>query len=268
MTNPQPQVGPGKFKPTKAPSKVPSTTTAFPKIPGTTPTPAPTQTAADSTLVAKINKSLADKGMPQINVDAVAPLSLIQSIALDPAKIALIGKMLKARGKTVSASKEAIQNLFATEAELITIAANAGNDYNKLVSLLNEDYIPELGKKEAAPAFTGPSRSIYKYTDDDLNLLIKNVYQTAALRLPSEEELKKERAKIRPELEKGTVSTTKFVKNAKGVTEQVTTQVGGPTKEAIATSIEERLKQENPDDIDRAARIGFSSWITQNAAGA
>ena len=49
MTNPQPQVGPGKFKPTKAPSKVPSTTAALPKITGTTPTPAPTQTPADAT---------------------------------------------------------------------------------------------------------------------------------------------------------------------------------------------------------------------------
>jgi hypothetical protein len=264
MTNPQPQVGPGKFKPTKAPSKVPTTTNPLPKLPVPTATP----TAADSTLVAKINKSLADKGLPQINVEAVAPLSLLQTVAKDPVRIAVIGKMLKARGKTVGASKEAIQNLFATEPELIKIAADAGNDYNKLVSLLNADFIPELGKKEAAPAFTGPSRSIYKYTDDDLDLLIKNVYQTAAMRLPSAEELTKERAKIRPELEKGTVSTTKFVKNAKGVMEQVTVQEGGPTKEAVATSIEERLKQQNPDDIDRAARIGFSSWISQNAAGA
>jgi len=94
------------------------------------------------------------------------------------------------------------------------------------------------------------------------------VYQEKALRVPTTEELAKERAKIRPALEKGTVSTTKFVKNKKGVMEQVTVQEGGPTKEAVATSIEERLKQQNPDDIDRAARIGFSNWISQNASGA
>ena len=195
-------------------------------------------------------------------------MSLIDTITQDKARAVLIGKMLKARGKSVGASAEAIKNLFISEPELATIAAQAGDDYNKLISLLNADFIPELGKKEAAPAFTGPSRSIYKYTDDDIDLLIKSVYQEKAMRLPTTEELAKERAKVRPALEKGTVSTTKFVKNAKGVMEQVTVQEGGPTKEAVAGSIEERLKQQNPDDIDRTARIGFSNWISQNAAGA
>lgn len=247
-------VGPNKFKPTKAPTPQ--------------PTPSPTPTGGGSTLIDRINKSLADKGIKTVTgTDAVA-VSLIDTITQDKARAVVIGKMLKARGKSVGASAEAIKNLFISEPELATIAAKAGDDYNKLISLLNEDFIPQLGKKEAAPAFTGPSRSIYKYTDDDLDLLIKNVYQEKALRVPTTEELAKERAKIRPALEKGTVSTTKFVKNAKGVMEQVTIQEGGPTKEAVATSIEERLKQQNPDDIDRAARIGFSNWLSQNAAGA
>ena len=247
-------VGPNKFKPTKAPTPQ--------------PTPSPTPTGGGSTLIDRINKSLADKGIKTVTgTDAVA-VSLIDTITQDKARAVVIGKMLKARGKSVGASAEAIKNLFISETELATIAAKAGDDYNKLISLLNEDFIPQLGKKEAAPAFTGPSRSIYKYTDDDLDLLIKNVYQEKALRVPTTEELAKERAKIRPALEKGTVSTTKFVKNAKGVMEQVTVQEGGPTKEAVATSIEERLKQQNPDDIDRAARIGFSNWLSQNAAGA
>jgi hypothetical protein len=251
-----PIVGPGKFG---AP-----TPKATPKV---TPNPLP-PLSGGSTLIDRINKSLADKGIKvPTGTDTVA-ISLIDTITQDKARAVTIGKMLKARGKNVGASSEAIKNLFISEPELATIAAKAGDDYNKLISLLNEDYIPELGKKAAAPAFTGPSRSIYKYTDDDLDLLIKNVYQEKALRVPTTEELAKERAKIRPALEKGTVSTTKFVKNAKGVMEQVTVQEGGPTKEAVATSIEERLKQQNPDDIDRTARINFSSWLTQNAAGA
>jgi len=256
MTNPQ--VGPNKFKPTKAPTPQP--------IP--TATPSPTPTSSGSTLIDKINKSLGDKGVkvpPAVGFEAV---SLIDSITQDRTRAVLIGKMLKARGKTVGASAEAIKNLFISEPELATIAAKAGDDYNKLISLLNEDFIPELGKKEKAPAFTGPSRNIYKYTDADIDLLIKSVYQEKAMRLPTTEELARERAKVRPQLEQGTVSTTKLVKNAQGVMEQVTVQEGGPTKEAVATSIEERLKQTNPDDIDRTARIGFSDWISQNAAGA
>lgn len=249
-------VGPGKF------------TTPTPKpTPRVTPNPLPTLPGG-STLIDRINKSLADKGIKPVTGTDATSISLIDTITQDRTRAVLIGKMLKARGKTVGASAEAIKNLFISEPELATIAAKAGDDYNKLISLLNEDFIPELGKKESAPAFTGPSRSIYKYTDDDIDLLIKSVYQEKAMRLPTTEELAKERAKVRPALEKGTVSTTKFVKNAKGVTEQVTVQEGGPTKEAVATSIEERLKQQNPDDIDRTARIGFSNWLSQNAAGA
>jgi hypothetical protein len=248
-------VGPNKFK-------------AATPTPRPTPTPTPKPTGGGSTLIDRINKSLADKGIKTITGTDATAVSLIDTITQDKARAITIGKMLKARGKSVGASAEAIKNLFLSEPELATIAAKAGDDYNKLISLLNEDFIPELGKKPATPAFTGPSRSIYKYTDDDLDLLIKNVYQEKALRLPTTEELAKERAKVRPALEKGTVSTTKFVKNAKGVMEQVTTQVGGPTKEAVATSIEERLKLQNPDDVDRAARIGFSNWLSQNAAGA
>jgi hypothetical protein len=253
-------VGPNRFSPTPVPRVTPTpkpTSSALPPLPGT-----------GSTLIDKINKSLADKGAKGAVTDGGQGVSLIDTITQDRARAVLIGKMLKARGKSVGASAEAIKNLFLSEPELATIAAQAGDDYNKLISLLNADFIPELGKKPAAEAFTGPSRSIYKYTDDDLDLLIKNVYQEKAMRLPSTEELAKERAKIRPVLQTGTVSTTKFVKNAKGVMEQVTVQEGGPTKEAVATSIEERLKLQNPDDVDRAARIGFSNWLSQNAAGA
>ena len=238
-------VGPGKSGA--------STPKATPK-----PTQTPTPNSATLSLLDKIDKNLADRGGPKVDTGTDGQsISLIDSIVQNKARAVLIGKMLKARGKNVGASLEGIKNLFISEPELATIAAKAGNDYEKLISLLNEDYVAELGKKPTAEAFTGPSRSIYKYTDDDLDLLIKNVYQEKALRVPTT-----------PALEKGTVSTTKFVKNAKGVMEQVTVQEGGPTKEAVATSIEERLKQQNPDDIDRAARIGFSNWISQNAAGA
>ena len=246
----QNQVGPNKF------------------IPGGTPTPAPTPTPTSAnTLIDKINKSLADKGVKPIVGDDQQTTSFIDSIMQDEAKAVLIGKMLKARGKNTGASVQAIKNLFTTETELATIASQSKGDYNKLITLLSEDFIPGLGKKEAAKAFEGPSRSVYKYTDDDLDLIIKNVYQDKAMRLPTEEELTAERSKIRPSLEKGTVSTTKLVRNAKGVMEQVTTQEGGPTKESVAMSIEDRLKAANPDDIDRTARINFSSWLSQSVGG-
>jgi hypothetical protein len=247
----QDQVGPGKF------------------TPGATPAPTPTPTAKlnSNTLFDKINKSLADKGVKPVTGDDQETGSFIDSIMQDEAQAVVIGKILKARGKNTGASVQAIKNLFVSEAELAAIASQSKGDYNKLITLLNEDYIPELGKKEAAKGFDGPSRSIYKYTDDDLNLIIKNVYQEKAMRLPTEEELAAERSKIRPSLETGTVSTTKLARNAKGVMEQVTTQQGGPTQESVAMSIEDRLKAANPDDVDRTARINFSSWLSQSVGG-
>jgi len=244
-------VGPDKFKP------------------GTTPTPTanPTPTPTANTLFDKINKSLADKGAKPVVGDDQQAASFIDSIMQDKAKALEIGKLLVARKKKVDGSITSIKNLFSTETELATIASQAKGDYNKLLTLLSQDFIPGLGKQAGKEAFSGPSRSIYKYTDDDLDLVIKNVYQTKAMRLPSEEELATERGKIRPLLETGTVSTTKLVKNAKGVMEQVTTQEGGPTKESVEMSIEDRLKEANPDDVDRTARINFSSWLSQSVGG-
>lgn len=247
----QEQVGPDKFKPGATP----------------TPTAKPSPTPTTNTLFDKINKSLADKGAKPVTGNDMQTASFIDSILQDPAKVSEIGKLLTARKKSFDASIQGIKNLFVSETELGTIASQAGNDYDKLISLLSKDFIPEFGKSAGKEAFTGPSRSIYKYTDDDLDLIVKNVYQSKAMRLPSEEELAAERSKIRPTLETGTVSTTKLVKNAKGVMEQVTTQEGGPTKESVEMSIEDRLKQANPDDIDRTARINFSSWLSQSVGG-
>lgn len=249
------QVGPGLYSPMLPGASTPK------------PNPLPTLPALGGTLFDKINKSLQDKGINTPSVEALAAPSLMERITKDPAKISLIGKMLKARGKSVSASKEAIQNLFLTEPELASIAAKAGDDYNSLVSLLAEDFLPEFGK-QPKQSFEGPSRNIYKYTDDDIDAFVKNIYQEKLMRPPSDEELKMERKKVKPQLEVGTVSTTKLQKNAKGVMEQVTVQQAGPTKEAVALTVEDRLKEANPDDIDRTGRINFNSWLSKNVAGA
>ena len=247
-----PQVGPGKYNV---------------NAPVPTPTPTPTKTSTSGTIFDKINKKLGDRGVTGAELTDTKGASLIEVITQDKAKATLLGKMLKARGKTVGASVEAIKNLFLSEPELASIATQAGDDYNKLVSLLAADYLPGLGKEPAAPNY--PSRNVYKYTDDDVNLLINNVYQDKLMRPATEEELAKERKKIRPQLEMGTLSTTKNVRNKKtGKMETVTVQEGGPTKEAIATSIGSQLETLNPDETDRTARINFSSWLSQNVAGA
>ena len=215
----------------------------------------------------KIKQSLADKGAVVVDVATAEEVSLIDSITQDKAKAVTIGKMLKARGKNVGASAEAIKNLFISEPELATLASQAGNDYYKLVSLLNSDYLPELGKQPAAPNY--PSRSVYKYSVEDVNQFINAVYTDKLMRPATPEEIAALRDKVKPKLEQGTLSTTKNIRNPKtGKMEQVTVQEAGPTKEAVALDIGKQLEQLNPDEADRTARINFSSWLSQNVAGA
>lgn len=248
------QVGPGKY-------------TGKVTAPTPTPTPSATKGPTTASIFDKINKKLGDRGVTNAELMDTQGASLIDVITKDKAKATLLGKMLKARGKQVGASVEAIKNLFLSEPELASIATQAGDDYNKLVSLLAADFLPGLGKEGAAPNY--PSRNVYKYTDDDVDMLINNVYQEKLMRPASQEELAKERKKIRPQLEVGTLSTTKNVRNKKtGKMETVTVQEGGPTKEAIATSIGSQLEALNPDEVDRTSRINFSSWLSQNVAGA
>ena len=67
----------------------------------------------------------------------------------------------------------------------------------------------------------------------------------------------------------GTVTTTKKVKNPKtGKLENVTTTTPGFNAQTAQLTIEDKLKELNPDEYDRTKRIEWSSWISKNLAGA
>jgi hypothetical protein len=70
------------------------------------------------------------------------------------------------------------------------------------------------------------------------------------------------------DLNTGTVTTTKKVRNKKGVLENVSVTTPGLTDAAAQKTIEDKLKELNPDEVDRTKRIEFSSWLSQNMAGA
>jgi hypothetical protein len=69
------------------------------------------------------------------------------------------------------------------------------------------------------------------------------------------------------DLNTGTVTRYKKVKNKKGVLENVTTTTPGLTPAEAQRTVEDRLKELNPDDYDRAKRIEWSSWLSQNMGG-
>jgi hypothetical protein len=255
----EPQVGPGKYDPAtpKKITKQPAT-----GLPGTNPV-----NPKASGVISSLDQALADKGFTWSNVDSeeIKTISLIDT--LSNSQLEVLAKILKNKNYTVKASAQYIKNLFASESELIGIAASSNGDYNTLVSKLNEDILPGLAKGGGGENL--PSRSIYKYNDEDVDALINSVYQKRFMRPATPEELARERADAKLKLEEGTVTTSKKVKNpVTGKLEVVVTQDAGPTKEVVAQSIDERIKALNPDEADRTARIEFSSWLSQNVQGA
>ena len=241
-------VGPGKVK----------DPTIKPVVPPVTP-------QNNNSLTSRIDQKLKDAGYPGLGVSESSGLSLVDS--LSSSQLALLGAMLKKRNYTIKASGQYIKNLFATESELITIAASAGNDFNKLVSTLASDMLPGLGRDGAEPSL--PSRQIYQYRDEDLDVIVNDAYQAAIGRKAEPEELAVRRQSVRKQLEVGTVSVTKKVKNPKtGKLENVTTQTPAASKTEVQSDIESELTKMNPDEVDRKKRIDFSSWLSQNAAGA
>lgn len=244
-----------------APSATPKATQK-PVFPPVTAKDAP---AAQDNIIDTINRKNAAGGLPQLTPEKSN--SLKAQVGYTDPQLVQIGRFLKKLGYPIKPLADSVRNTIEDNPELKSIQEKFPL-YSDFVNKLSEAYLPGLDTG-GSTAFTGPSRSIYKYSDEDVNNLISNVYKTKLMREPTAEELARDRAVVRPQLEQGTVSTTKLVKNKKtGVTEQVTTQQAGPTKEAVATTIEEQLAKLNPDEADRASRINFSTWISQNAQGA
>jgi hypothetical protein len=255
----EPQVGPGKYDPA-TPKKI--IKPQIPALPGTNPI-----NPKVSGITNILDQKLLDKDIKWEPSDSkeIETLDLVDT--LNNKQIETIAKILDKKRYQVKASAEFIKNMFLSEPELATIAANSGGDYDTLVSKLEADLLPGLAKGSGGENL--PTRSIYKYNDEDVDAIINSVYQRKLMRPATPAELEEERTQAKIKLEQGTLTTTKKVKNpVTGKLEAVVTQEAGPTKEVVEQSIEERIKALNPDEADRTARIEFSSWLSQNVQGA
>ena len=255
----QTQVGPGKYGPNSPSNAVKQ---PIPALPGMNPV-----NPKASGVVNSIDQALADKGWNWSSSDTEELKTLNLVDTLNNKQLETIALLLKERRYPVKASAQLIKNMFVTEAELSTIAASANGDYNTLISKIKEDLLPGVARGGGGENL--PTRSIYKYNDEDVDAIINNVYQRRFMRPATPAELEEERTQAKIKLEQGTLTTTKKVKNPiTGKLESVVTQEAGPTKEVVEQSIDERIKALNPDEADRTARIGFSSWLSQNVQGA
>ena len=221
------------------------------------------QVSASSDLINNINAKLGLKGINISDSTEIQQINFIDSIK-DKTQLATIAKYLKARGNTVKASAGDIKKIISSDSVLSNIAANS-KTYTDFINALSEDYIPGLDTTTQ----TLPSRQINEYKPEVLNKFIDSVYQSGLGRKATDAERAARLAELQQQIGEGTVTTTKKVKNpTTGVMESVSTTTPGFSQEAAQAKMEEQFKQLNPDEFDRKKRIDFSSWISQNVAGA
>ena len=131
------------------------------------------------------------------------------------------------------------------------------------------DVLNQVMAKSGTPNL--PERNITKIDQTTINAIANAAFQAANMRDGSEDEIKDvlKKAGIDKIIAEGSVTTTKKVKNATtGKLENVTTTTPGFNAQTAQMSIEEKLKEINPDEYDRTKRIEWQSWLSKNLAGA
>ena len=182
---------------------------------------------------------------------------------MSDAELIDVAKLLKKMDFTVKGSKKSLKALFDTDAALSAIL-KASSTPTELKQNLLKDYLPLGG--DATENL--PTRTISKQDPVVLGELIDKVYQSKVLRRATPEEKAKHIKNFQDDIDAGTLTTTKKVKNKKtGKMENVTTVESNFSQAKAETEVEQSLRELNPDDLDRAKRIQFSDFIMQNTMG-
>jgi hypothetical protein len=183
--------------------------------------------------------------------------------SMSDAELIDVAKLLKKMDFTVKGSKKSLKALFDTDAALSAIL-KASNSPTELKQNLLKDYLP-LGGDGTENL---PTRTISKQDPVVLGELIDKVYQSKVLRRATAEEKAQHIKNFQDDIDAGTLTTTKKIKNKKtGKMENVTTVESNFSQAKAETEVEQSLRELNPDDLDRAKRIQFSDFIMQNTMG-
>lgn len=215
------------------------------------------QGAAYQAMLDGINAKLGIK-----NLDAQVPPTdpLLQSSKYNVAELTAIGKALRKAGYSVKSSTQDILYLLQTNPVLLGMQQKSPT-YATFIDRLNKDYIPGLDSSAGnTPAL--PSKTVSQYDPLVLSNFVDTIYQNTLGRKATAEESAGSLKQLQTMINKGTVSTTKKVGG-----QNVTTVTPGFSQERAQATIEEQLKQLNPDDYDRTKRIDFSTWLSQNIGG-
>ena len=237
--------------------------------PKPTPTPAPTQTIlglGDGGLGSAIANAGASVGLPKVyntlpaigTIDFVTKLTKAQMQQIIP----YLDKFgaTKTDISTVGNAKKYLQNNYNTYVE------NSGGSLTKLIQLFKNDYIPSDTAQIKEP--TLPTRAISELDKKTTFEQIDNWAQKTLMTTVTDKQ-KADLFNILKGMNVGTVTSYKKALNEDtGKMENVQTTTPGLTSDKAAMTIEEKLKELNPDDFDRAQRIGFSEWLSKNVTGA
>ena len=205
--------------------------------------------------------SIATTGAPKDNIQAVNTLTA--SFWTDAALQNKIINSYAAKGQTISKIQASV-----VWGELVTKAGQiyAGGRGPKITPMdLFADQMSSMKGDEAAL----PQRSIQKIDPIVIKEFVSGIYEKTLGRVATEDEKAQWYDKLKPTIEGGTVTETKKIKNKKtGKLENVSTTTPGFNQQASQITIEQKLKEANPDDYDRQKRMDFSTWLSQNVAGA
>jgi hypothetical protein len=205
--------------------------------------------------------SIATTSAPKDNIQAVNILTA--SFWTDTALQNKIVGAYAAKGQTISKLQAG-----AIWGELVTKAGQiyAGGRGPKITPMdLFADQMSSIKGDTAAL----PQRSIQKIDPIVIKDFVSGIYEKTLGRTATEDEKTQWYDKLKPTIEGGTVTETKKVKNKKtGKMENVSTTTPGFSQQASQITIEQKLKEANPDDYDRQKRMDFSTWLSQNVAGA
>lgn len=212
-------------------------------------------------VVDSINKKLDAIGI-NIQPQTVSQITLVDNFK--PEELSVIYKLIKTRGYSPKKSIEDVRALLNKDPIMISLI-NKSTDFPTFVKNLEKDLLPGVGDEKE----NIPTRSISEQRPEVLENLITSWYKQVLSRPPSAEEKAARLAEMQAEIAQGTVTTSTKVRNPKtGKIETVVKSTPGFSQASSEARITEQLKTLNPDDFDRAKRVEFSSWISQNVAGA
>jgi hypothetical protein len=228
----------------------------------------PTQTlstppALNVNNVSGLNKILQVK-IPGITINPAIQYDVIENMS--DTDINALGKVLDKMGYPVKNSSKDIKRILTADPVISTIVtANQNKGFFGIRDALLRDYTPVNVK---TPAENLPTRTISKVDPALFGEIINGVFQKVAMKKGTPEQINALVQEFLPQMETGTLTENKKVKNPKtGKLESVTTVTPGMSQAKAELSIEQRIKELYPDEVDRSARINFNSWLGKNTGG-